>query len=129
MILVLDDVPGVIVTFGVTLRRLGIPFHGAGSIAEAKTLLPKHHWTGFVLDLELPDGNGLDLLEWLRAQPAFGETPAVIITANILIDDSLAARVARSQASLHCGAFTRPDVERICREVLGGEGEKRAQGL
>ena len=129
MILVLDDVPGVIVTFGVTLRRLGIPFHGAESIAEAKALLPRHHWTGFVLDLELPDGNGVELLEWLRTQPAFCETPAVVITANILIDDSLAARVAGSRASLHCGAFTRADVEMICRKLLGSPTGDGAQGL
>lgn len=118
MILMVDDIQGVIVAFGVALRRLGIHYLGAATVSEAMELLPHHQWTGFILDLELPDGSGLDLLEWLRAQPAFRTTPAVVITANLLVDDAVAARVNQGRAALHCGAFTRSEIDTICHHLL-----------
>jgi len=118
MILVLDDVPGVVVAFGGVLRRMSVPYHAAGTVAEAKALLPQHHWSAFVFDLELPDGSGVDLLEWARGHEQWKHTPAAVITASILLEDLVVHRIHSAGATLHCGAFTAPDIETICRELL-----------
>ena len=118
MILVLDDIPGVVVAFGGVLRRMSVPHHAAGTVAEAKALLPQHAWSAFVFDLELPDGSGVDLLEWARGQTSWHHTPAAIITASILLDELIVHRIYSAGATLHCGAFTAPDIEAICRELL-----------
>jgi CheY-like chemotaxis protein len=118
MILVLDDVPGVVVAFGGVLRRMSVPYHAAGTVAEATALLPQHQWSAFVFDLELPDGSGLDLLEWARGHAQWRDTPAAVITASILLDDVVVARIYAARATLHCGAFTGPDIEAILRELM-----------
>lgn len=119
MVLIVDDVPGVIVAFGAGLRRLSVPFLGVGSLTEARAALPRYRWSGFILDIELPDGTGVEFLDWLRSHPDYANTPTIVITANILIDDALTAQVARAGASLHCGAFTSPQIDKICGDLLG----------
>ena len=118
MILLLDDVPGVVVAFGGVLRRMSVPYHPAGTVAEAMTLLPQHTWSAFVFDLELPDGSGLDLLEWARGHAQWRDTPAAIITASILLDDGVVDRIYAARATLHCGAFTGGDIEAILRDLM-----------
>jgi CheY-like chemotaxis protein len=118
MVLIVDDVPGVIVAFGLALTRLGVSYVGAGSVAEARQLLPQHRWTGFILDLELPDGSGLDVLDTVRANPDYRLTPVAIITANLIIDDQDMQRLQRGNATLHCGVFAAPETDAICGALL-----------
>lgn len=118
MVLIVDDVPGVIVAFGMAFRRLSVPFVGAGSLTEARQALLQPHWSAFILDLELPDGSGVDLLESLRADPAYRSAPAAIITARIDLDDRTVNRVRSLNAAFYCGAFTTPQVNAICRSLL-----------
>jgi two-component system response regulator PilR (NtrC family) len=118
MVLVVDDVPGVIIAFGAALRRLSVPFVGAGSLTEARQALTLHHWSAFIIDIELPDGCGIDLLEFLRADPEYRRAPAAIITARIDLDDSVVNRIQCSGAAFYCGAFTTPQVNEICLSLL-----------
>lgn len=118
MILILDDVRGVALAFQTALKRLAIPSKSAASVAGARAALPQERWTGFILDLELPDGLGIDLLEDIRAHEAWRTTPAVVITANILLDPLTLERVRAAGASLECGAFTTPHVAEICRRLI-----------
>lgn len=118
MILLLDDVPGVVVAFGGVLRRMSVRYHAAATVAEATALLPQHSWSAFVFDLELPDGSGIDMLEWVRSHAQWQDTPAAIITASILLNDVVVDRIYAARATLHCGAFTGPDIEAILRELM-----------
>lgn len=118
MILMLDDVPGVVLAFGAVMRRMSVPYCAAATVAEAKTLLPQYSWSAFVLDLELPDGSGVEVLELARSHPQWRQTPAVVITAGILIDELVVQRIYVAGATLHCGAFTSADIEQILRHLL-----------
>ena len=52
----------------------------AGSLAEARAALADGRFDLLILDVNLPDGSGLDLLRQLRAG---GErTPVILLTAN-----------------------------------------------
>jgi DNA-binding NarL/FixJ family response regulator len=59
-------------------RKIGVEW--AMSIAEAKRLLEKNDYLGCVLDVELPDGSGLDLLAWIRQERL--ELPALVMTGH-----------------------------------------------
>lgn len=118
MVLIVDDVPGVILAFGLALTRLGIPYVGAGSLAVAHQVLPQHRWSAFILDLELPDGSGLDLLDAVRANPDYRLAPVTVITANLLIGDRDTQRIQRGHATLHCGVFAAPETDAICAALL-----------
>lgn len=37
----------------------------------------------FLLDIQLPDGNGLQVCEQLKASKEFGHTPIIIMSANL----------------------------------------------
>lgn len=122
MILVLDDIAGVRVAFSAVLRRMSMPHHSADCISAAQAVLPLHSWTAFVLDLELPDGNGLELLEWIRTHDAWQRIPAAIITANPWLDAADEHRVLQAGATLHVGALGTDDIETICRGLIAMGG-------
>ena len=54
--------------------------HTAGCAREAFELLQRHPFDVIVLDIRLPDGDGLDLLEKFRE--AFADVEVVLITAT-----------------------------------------------
>ncbi len=51
-----------------TLARMGIQTHVAYRLAQAKQLLAEHQYDACLTDLNLPDGNGLQLVEWISEQ-------------------------------------------------------------
>lgn len=118
MILIVDDVPGVTLAFGRVLNHVGVPYESADSLATGRAAVVRDGWTGFILDIFLPDGTGVDLLEFIRQQPQYSKTPAAIITADILLEDSLVARINAGGTSLSCGAFNRAAIETICFDLL-----------
>lgn len=58
---------------------------GVGTIADAEAALDTAPYDALVLDLGLPDGDGLDLLSDLRAQE--NHIPVLILTARDGVDD------------------------------------------
>jgi DNA-binding response OmpR family regulator len=109
-VLLVEDEPDLrdaVVNF---LRLDGIDVVSVGSLHEALTSLKQQQFDVIILDLGLPDGDGLDLLQQHKN---FKET-GVIITS---------ARVAQEQRSngIRCGAdayFVKPfDLEELCLQV------------
>ncbi len=62
------------------LGQAGFRVRGAGNAAAMARELAAHHADLIVLDLMLPDGNGLDLCRKLRADGI--ETPVIMLTAK-----------------------------------------------
>lgn len=56
---------------------------GAESLAQARELIAKKSFNFFILDFELPDGDGLTLASELRADPKFAKTPILLYTASL----------------------------------------------
>ena len=60
------------------------------NVTECKSYLGQHQPPDLIiLDIRLPDGNGLDLMQWIRERNI--EVPVIIITAYGSIDDAVAA--------------------------------------
>lgn len=118
MILIVDDELGVTLAFGRVLESAGVPYESADSVAAARTAVERDGWTGFILDIFLPDGTGVDVLEFIRQQPRYRLTPATVITADILLADNLLDRITLGGATLNCGVFERAAIERICFDLL-----------
>ena len=59
----------------------------ADSIAQARQTLAKTQFDLLILDINLPDGSGLDLLRALRSQR--NATPIILLTANDLEMDEV----------------------------------------
>jgi DNA-binding NarL/FixJ family response regulator len=70
-ILLVDDDPAVRDRMLGLLRRLGVAaddVHAATDLASARAACATRHWRLAIVDVGLPDGCGLELVEWLIAQ-------------------------------------------------------------
>lgn len=79
-ILLVEDTPTMQVLYLSILEKAGHGADCAGTIEGARELLANSHYPIVLLDLNLPDGDGLDLLdEILLASP---DTQIIVVTAN-----------------------------------------------
>ena len=77
--LVVDDEPDILELLEITLSRMGIASKTAQDLSEAKKLLKANHFDICLTDLQLPDGNGLELVEYIQTHcPSL---PTAVITA------------------------------------------------
>lgn len=88
-ILVCEDDPDVSKLLGLILKDRGFSSVRVGSIAEAKQALEKQDFGLMTLDLLLPDGYGLDLLQWMRTRTKLQKLPVVIISAVSIEEEKL----------------------------------------
>ncbi|MFH1153128.1 MAG: sigma-54 dependent transcriptional regulator [Pseudomonadota bacterium] len=74
--LIVDDDPNICLFFGKLLKQMGHAVEISNTLKEAGLLFKTHAFDIVLLDLELPDGNGLELLPEFTKAP---QAPEVII--------------------------------------------------
>ena len=75
----------------------------AGSIDEAERTLSEMRFSLWILDVNLPDGSGLDLLRAMRQRG--DRTPAILLTANDLELDEVTGLEAGRGRLYHQALF------------------------
>lgn len=87
--LIVDDEPDICELLEITLKRMGIETLSAGSVAAAKLLLKNNRFDLCLTDLRLPDGDGLEVLDYIQAsQP---QLPVAMISAHGSMDTAILA--------------------------------------
>ena len=81
-LLLIDDDVRLTGMVGEYLRRNGYEVDAAGSLAAGRERLKSAQYDALLLDLMLPDGDGLDLTRELRAQPGTHRLPLLMLTAR-----------------------------------------------
>src|SRR5688572_22853506 len=94
-ILVVDDEADIRELLGMTLTRMGLEAHCAGTTAEALALLGKNSYELCLTDMRLPDGDGLAVLAYVSKHHP--NLPVAVITAHGSTENAVAA--------LKAGAF------------------------
>ncbi|HSD68932.1 MAG TPA: response regulator, partial [Woeseiaceae bacterium] len=64
--LVIDDEPDICELLSLTLGRMGISTDVAGDVRSAKSRLAARRYDLCLTDMRLPDGDGLELVEWMQ---------------------------------------------------------------
>jgi DNA-binding NtrC family response regulator len=77
-LLLIDDDPGIVFGFSKYLSKSGYQVVDASCLAEAQEAVSAERFDAVLLDLNLPDGNGIDWIDELRAQQP--EIAIVVIT-------------------------------------------------
>ena len=77
-LLLVEDEPAVQSNNMKILQRRGYAIKQAYTLAEAREIIKDDPPKGIILDLQLPDGNGIDFLKELRQE---SEIPVLILTA------------------------------------------------
>ena len=81
-VLVVDDDPGLQGLFTTLLGRDGFAVDCAPNGRQAFEYLKRGSYSVILLDLMMPDVNGFDVVEALKAQPDTARIPVVIVTAK-----------------------------------------------
>ena len=97
-VLVVDDHELNLTLLQRVLELGGHDVIGAGSLGQADTVLAEELPALIVLDLQLPDGNGLDLARRLKAQPETAHCIIVACTAEAMRGDAERALAAGCDA-------------------------------
>jgi len=100
-VLVVDDDGATTRTFARMLSLEGYEVRTAGDAEQG--LRESDSWDpdAIILDLRMPFINGLGFLYRLRAGEKHRDTPAVIVTADLLIDNSVISEIRELGASVH----------------------------
>ena len=93
--LVIDDEPDIRELLEITLARMDIDSHSAATVEEALQQLAATPYNLCLVDMRLPDGNGIDIVRHVVAE--YPDTPIAVITAHGNMETAVAA--------LKAGAF------------------------
>jgi two-component system response regulator PilR (NtrC family) len=87
--LVIDDEPDICELLSLTLERMDIDTAVAGDVKSAKAQLSGRRFDICLTDMRLPDGDGLELVEWMQ-ENASG-VPVAVITAHGNVETAVQA--------------------------------------
>jgi two-component system response regulator PilR (NtrC family) len=108
---VIDDEDDIRELLELTLLRMGLGVHTAGSVAEARRLLGENSYRLCLTDMRLPDGDGLELVRLINEKHR--HLPVAVMTAHGSIETAIRA--------LKLGAFdflTKPVELKMLRETV-----------
>ena len=110
--LVVDDEPDIRELLAMTLERMDVEANTCGDVATAKDRLARRDFQLCLTDMRLPDGDGLELIEWMQARGL--KTPVAVITAHGNVETAVRA--------LKAGAFdfiSKPLDVKVLRKLVG----------
>ena len=87
--LVIDDEPDICELLTLTLGRMDIRTETAADVSGAKALLAANEFDLCLTDMRLPDGDGLELVEWMQTNAA--GVPVAVITAHGNVETAVQA--------------------------------------
>lgn len=89
-ILIVEDDEGLNQGIALALREEGLSFHQACTLAQARQIWQTEEIDLVILDVNLPDGSGYDLLSEIRqGSGPRNATPVLMLTANDLETDEI----------------------------------------
>lgn len=127
--LIVDDEPDICELLAITLERMEIDADTCGDVGAAKDRMARDEYQLCLTDMRLPDGDGLELVQWMQTQGL--RTPVAVITAHGNVETAVRA--------LKLGAFDfiskpvdlqdlRNLVDSALRLGTAGEGQARLLG-
>jgi two-component system response regulator PilR (NtrC family) len=79
-VLIIDDEPDICELIEITLMRMGLSTRSAMNLADAYRLVEAEHFDLCLTDMRLPDGDGIEMVEYIQQQHP--EIPIAVITAH-----------------------------------------------
>jgi len=79
-VLIVDDEPDLCELLSITLERMDLVPSTAGTISAAQRMLKTDRYDLCLTDMQLPDGDGLELVKWIQQYSP--NVPVAVITAH-----------------------------------------------
>ena len=119
LVLVVDDEPDIRDLLSMTLERMDVGAETCGDLTAARDRLAKGGIDLCLTDMKLPDGDGLELVEWMQSETP--GVPVAVITAHGAVRPNRAKESAHFRSLLQrmlperhlsdssrCGSFVCP---------------------
>ncbi len=87
--LIIDDEPDIRELLSITLERMNLEVATADTMAAAIAALRSDTFALCLTDMKLPDGDGLDIVEWIQKHKP--QTPVAVITAHGNVETAVRA--------------------------------------
>lgn len=93
-ILIVEDNPGSLMLATVALELEGFKVEGAETAEQARASLGRSTPDLILMDIQLPDTDGLEFTKELKADPATATIPVIALTAHVMPPQERAAKAA-----------------------------------
>jgi two-component system OmpR family response regulator/two-component system phosphate regulon response regulator OmpR len=123
-VLLVEDEPANRALIRAMLSRIPMPadrrleLHEAATLAEARAILAGVSPSLVILDVRLPDGNGLDLATELRESRG-GDRPAVIVASASVLPAERDAAIERGADAFLAKPFGLGEFSEVVRRFVG----------
>ena len=115
-VLVVEDNPDIAVGLQDLLTHDGYTVHTTDSCAGARAHLRAHHFNAVLLDVTLPDGDGLEVLATI--QQLDPHLPVIIVTASTTTDKTVGSLMRGAFAYL-TKPYHREELRQTLRRAIG----------
>jgi PAS domain S-box-containing protein len=115
-ILIVDDEEDIVLTLRDLLEHEGYQVDFAGTCAEAVARAAERHYNAVLLDLTLPDGDGLTVLKALQERDP--TLPVIVLTADVSTDRRVVLRT-RGAFDYLTKPYNRDDLRATLRKAVG----------
>lgn len=88
-VLIVDDSLTVRMDLSESLEAAGLSCTLAATAVEARALFDREHYALIILDILLPDGDGIDLLREVRASDGNKKTPVMLLSTEAEVRDRI----------------------------------------
>src|ERR1019366_6603123 len=88
-VLVVDDEPDLCELLSITLQRMDLEPRTAGTVGAAQRMLKTDRYDLCLTDMQLPDGDGLELVKWIQQYAP--TVPVAVITAHGNVETAVRA--------------------------------------
>ena len=118
-ILIVEDSKAIRSMIRVSLEEAGVFYVvEAGNGFEALKTLPTRRFDLIITDINMPDINGLELIGFVKSNPAYRDIPLVIVSTEKTEED-VKRGLALGAAGYVVKPFTRADLMAAVEKVLG----------
>ena len=114
LVLIVDDQPEQVQLMTDVLASDGYATLAANSGAEALELLQANRPSAILLDMLMPEMDGFELIQRIRANPHTARIPIMVITAMLLDDEDRQRLEKEAQCIFQKGTFW---IEDLLKEV------------
>jgi DNA-binding response OmpR family regulator len=121
LILILEDTEYMAQLASMSLKKLGCDTLIAYTAAEARELIQKHTPDLFVLDVELPDGNGFDFCKELRKETG---APVLFLTGMTETENKITGLSTGGDYYL-TKPYERDELQAVVQSMLRRENQTR----
>ena len=99
------------------LKKLGYSPHSVDGMAAAQSWLARHRPDIALIDLLLPDGNGIDLCRWIRGREGLGSLP-ILATSGLGEEETIQDALDAGASDFIRKPYLPDDLDRKIRRLL-----------